>query len=273
MPGRTIGNPLRGAARLILIVLATVAYAICLAAARTIRLQNIPESRLSALWIHRWSRAVCLIAGIRVQVSGTVPSSGSLITPNHTGYMDIIALAAAAPCLFAPKAEVAQWPLIGLLLRWVGLPFVERRASRGLQAAGRHIECLLRDRQSVCVFLEGTSTGGEWILPFRPSLLQAAIESEAPVAPAAIAWQSDQPGVEASEHLAYWKDHVFFPHLCRFLGIRRVSAQIAFAKSITAEVSQDRKFLADIARNEALRLLVDRQTCTVRNIAKSLAAK
>src|SRR5262245_54188964 len=60
---------------------------------------------IMAHWDARWGRCVQKILGFKLISHGAQPPRGVLLTPNHTGYMDIFALSALLPVFFVPKAE------------------------------------------------------------------------------------------------------------------------------------------------------------------------
>lgn len=183
-------------------------------------------------------------SGFQVRLRGSAPPDGALLAPNHTGYADILALGSCVPVFFVPKAEIASWPVIGALVRMAGNVMTVRKASRALSSAAQGIAQRLRCGCSVCVFLEGTSSGGDGVLPFRSSFLQPAIDTGAPIVPVAIRWASADPDVVPSEDIAYWKNHTFGPHFLRFLGLRDVYAEITFGPAILPQAGQSRKELA-----------------------------
>ncbi|MEX2015681.1 MAG: lysophospholipid acyltransferase family protein, partial [Candidatus Hydrogenedentales bacterium] len=192
--------------------------------------------------------------GIHVRYDGIVPQPGSFIAPNHLGYTDVIALGAVVKCFFVAKRDIEHWPFIGLLFRVTEQIGVPRGRSHCLLDAYQKINERLKDRQSVCVFLEGTSTGGSEVREFHGALLQVAINAAAPVVPTAIRWQSDSDDMDIAEDVAYWKDHAFVPHLWRLLGLRGINVLITFGRPISS-AAYDRKALAKTARQEVVKLL------------------
>src|SRR5690606_9272090 len=111
--------------------------------------------------------------------------------PNHLGYTDVIALGALVKCFFVAKHDIERWPFIGLLFRITEQIGVPRGRSEGMLDAYQTINERLKDHQSICVFLEGTSAAGSEVREFHGSLLQVAINAAAPVVPTAIRWEAD----------------------------------------------------------------------------------
>lgn len=184
--------------------------------------------------------------GIRVRVQGPAPPPGSLLAPNHLGYADIIAILAATPCLVMTKEDVAQAPVVGTLVRWAELPYIRRQKSRAVRVAMDTVTERLREGRRLCVFLEGTSSGGDRVLPIKTPVVQGLIDSEATVVPVGLRWKP-APGVELGEDIAYWKDHEIRPHLWRFLGLAPHTVEIHFGEPIPSS-GKDRKQLASELR-------------------------
>jgi 1-acyl-sn-glycerol-3-phosphate acyltransferase len=212
---------------------------------------------LAVKWINLWSRWMASILGIKLKVSGPTPPRGAIILPNHLGYADVFIISAAVQTYFAPKAEVLDWPVAGFLIKLMRIPTVlRRRGSKQLAQATNRVGELLAAGHHVCLFLEGTSTGGDRVLPYRPAFLQAALDSGAPLVPAGIRWRSSRPDVSISDHVAYWHpDHHFARQAWTLFGISGVSAEVVFGEPIPASKDSDRKKLAVECRQATLRLL------------------
>lgn len=208
--------------------------------------------RAIALWMRRWARWSIRIAGLKLSIEDDQPSAhGALIIPNHTSYLDILVISAAAPVFYVPKAELLGWPAVGQWLRWLRQPCVVRRRTAGLAATAARIRELLKAGVSVCAFLEGTTTGGDRVLPFKPPLLQAAIDAGVDVRPAAIRYTAPA-GVNVPDDVAYWRDHVFGPHIWRIFGLGGVEATVRLGEAIKATECPDRKALARRLRADVL---------------------
>ncbi|MCF7853807.1 MAG: 1-acyl-sn-glycerol-3-phosphate acyltransferase [Candidatus Pacebacteria bacterium] len=207
---------------------------------------------VSLLWTQRWARWCVRAAGYTVTVKGPLPKGNCLLAPNHVGYGDIIVLASVAPCFFVAKSEVAGWPLIGWVMAKGNHLFVDRRKAKAMRQTAKRVQARLGDGYPVCVFLEGTSSGGGTVLPFRPSLLQPAIDVQAPVVPVALLWEG--AGIDIAEDVAYWKDHHFATHIWRHLGLSELQVTVSFGEPILP-AGRTRKELAETVRDEVVRLL------------------
>jgi 1-acyl-sn-glycerol-3-phosphate acyltransferase len=214
---------------------------------------------VTAEYTRRIARAICRIANYQVIVDTPAPPPGTFIATNHIGYVDIIALAATAPSLFVTRAEMLRWPVVGWLLRISGQPTTERTSSSRLASTADSVRKCLEAGQSICVFLEGTSTSGDGVLKFRSSLLSAAVASGAPVAAAALRWRGTDPAIDRAEDIAFWRDeHSFFSHFWRHLGLRGYVVRIAFDTPIACTPGEtDRKALAETLHARTVGMLAD----------------
>jgi 1-acyl-sn-glycerol-3-phosphate acyltransferase len=249
---RARSSPFLAAARLTAIVCVTlgmlVPYTVLLVTRR-----SSARDVLALRWLGRWVRIVSRVIGFHVTSSGPVPFAGSLLTPNHQGYVDLVAVNTLVDCFFVAKADVLTWPVIGVLFRHAREIAVSREKSRTLGGTVAAIAERLTQGASVCVFLEGTSTGGDRVLRFRPPLAQAAVDAGAPVVPTSIRWRARDPLIDIAEDVAYWKDHTFAPHLWRLLGLRGVAADVIFGEPIPVD-GHSRKTLAAAAQAAVMQL-------------------
>lgn len=202
----------------------------------------------AARWTHRWFKEGAPLLDIDIQIEGAPPAGPALIAPNHIGYLDVLAVGAACPTFFVSKADVESWPAIGRLFRSSEHIGITRADRRSIRAANEKIARRLHNGLAVCVFLEGTSTGGDKLLSFHASLVQPAVEANAPIIPVAVHWRAEHPGATVIDDIAYWREeHVFAPHAWRVAGLRGISARVVFGDPIPIN-NRDRKELATEAR-------------------------
>lgn len=207
------------------------------------------DYRLRAEWCTRHSRRCAGFLGITVETVGAPPPA-ALWTANHLSYIDIVMISAAAPAVFVSKAEVRGWPVIGALASAAGSLFVRREHRGDVKTAGDAFAGVVAAGVPVVVFLEGTSSGGGSVLPFRSSFLAPAVEHGWTVAPVGLDYSLDDGSV--SEDIAYWRDMTFFPHFLNLISKRRIVARVAFGAPLPA--GQDRKALALNLRDEVIAL-------------------
>lgn len=192
-----------------------------------------------AAWLQNSSRRVLRVFGVRCKVSGTIPSTGLLVT-NHLSYLDILVLAATTPAVFVSKREVKFWPIFGWFACLAGTIFVNRERRTLVGELNEQIQTALDAGALVVLFPEGTSSNGESVLPFKSSLIEPATQ---PTHPLSVGWiHYELNDGDVGEEICYWRDMTFFPHAVNLLGKRCVRAFICFAP--VQHRSADRKQLA-----------------------------
>jgi lyso-ornithine lipid O-acyltransferase len=193
-----------------------------------------------AQWLNRWCGFLLRRLSIEVQVRGEIPERGLLVS-NHLSYLDILVFSALAPCAFVSKKEVRRWPVFGVFAAIAGTIFVDRSRPQLAQKTVEEMQDALRSGVRVVLFPEGTSTGGDQVLPFKPALFESAIETQQAITAAHIGYRLEKENV--AEIACYWGDMTFAPHLLRLLGERSVTATVCFDRH--SELFADRKIAAE----------------------------
>ncbi|MBL0937579.1 MAG: 1-acyl-sn-glycerol-3-phosphate acyltransferase [Gemmatimonadaceae bacterium] len=132
-------------------------------------------------------RFVLRMLNIRVVWQGpAVETRGALLVANHFSWIDIVAVLARTDCTFVAKREVRSWPIVGWCADAIGVVWIDRTRKRDLLRSIPALEARLKAGLNVLVFPEGTTTDGRTLLPFKSSLLDAAVRAGAPVQPLAL---------------------------------------------------------------------------------------
>jgi 1-acyl-sn-glycerol-3-phosphate acyltransferase len=207
------------------------------------------ELEMRAAWIQYHARRVLRVFGVDTSTCGDAPSTGLLVS-NHLSYLDILVLSSLTPCVFVAKREVRSWPVFGWFAIRAGTVFVERERRSGARESNDAITSALAQGSLVVLFPEGTSSGGQSVLPFKSSLLEAAARQTCPLSAAYIEYGLDDGDV--SEEVCYWKDMTLVPHLINLLGKGSIRAVVRFAP--LRETSSDRKELTRRLHREVSRL-------------------
>jgi 1-acyl-sn-glycerol-3-phosphate acyltransferase len=225
-------NPIRAGFRLLLILIVSYSILFIYLLWRLIHRDTRKRLQFAVDTQAVWARCCMKILSWKMLVSGSRPEPGSLLTPNHVTYGDILVLSAAAGTFFVPKGEIADWPLIGGMVRAMEHPFVSRARSKSLRKTIAHVGEKLKGGQSVAVFLEGTTTQGNWVRPFLPSMLQPAIETAVPIVPVSLVWKTTREGMTVEDDVAYWTDIAIIKHVWRILGLKGIQVEVRFGEPI-----------------------------------------
>ena len=246
----------------------TVRASLILAAFMVITILGIPVQWMNVkfnLWgkrgfPYRYHRLFCRLMGARIQVKGARLKGGVLMAANHTGWLDIPTLSAAAPVSFVAKREVNTWPFFSLLARLQRTVFISRDDRTKAAEDRDQIRSRLIKGDALVIFPEGTSNDGNRVLPFKSSLFGAAeipigVDEHGnnrypPVQPVSIAYvglngmpmeREDRP------FFAWYGDMELVPHLWESFQMGPVDVVIEFHPPLSIDVVGDRKRMAALA--------------------------
>ena len=217
----------------------------------------VPGNRRSLLsrarWLQRWSRRTLGLLGMEVEVKGELPADG-VIASNHLSYLDILVMSSIHPQIFLAKKEVAGWPLFGAFARWAGTEFIDRGRRSDVTAKATGFHRIVESGLLLTLFLEGTTSDGSTVLPFRTALLEPAIQGGWPVTPCAVHY--DAVGADPAQFICYHGNMTLVPHFLGMIG--RVVAAKATVRYGGADRSlTDRKQMAAKLHEDVLRLKME----------------
>lgn len=199
-----------------------------------------------------YCRLVNRLIGLRVEAHGA-PCGGPavLYVANHVSYLDVPVLGSLIDATFVAKAEIAHWPLFGLIGRLTRTVFIERSGGEVLTQR-RHLAQRLAGGDSLILFPEGTSTDGAAVRPFKSSLFSIAGDADdgsaATVQPISIAYvraRDRTPLTGPNRALYGWfGGATLLPHLARVCGLPGAVVEVRFHPPLRAGDWRDRKDLA-----------------------------
>ena len=207
------------------------------------------------LALHRWSAKLMRHLAARLTVHGVPPCANDapfMLVSNHVSWLDIFTINAAAPTRFVAKSEIRSWPLIGWLCVKADTLFIERARPRDLARLDSIIADALRGGAGMGVFLEGTTTDGNQVLPFNSSLLRPALAADVRIYPVAIQYRRSDGSI--CTEAAYDGDKSALDTLRLMLTQHEIHAHVHFLPPIPAE-GLHRKELARQAREIIVRTL------------------
>jgi len=245
---------------LALTVFATATPVLMLWQAAALSTGLIDQRRVPRLW----HRMVTGLLGLRIHVYGAPAQQRPLlIASNHVSWTDIMVLGASSDVHFIAKAEVASWPLFGLLAKLQRTVFIDRtrRRSAGEQAGA--IAERLADGEPMVLFAEGTTSDGNRLLPFKSTLFAAAqmalgTSGDAAVQPVAIVYTGlhGMPMGRRNRMKASWiGDQTLLPHLSHLLGRGGIDVELHFGEPIAFGPDVNRKQMAREAEDQVRRMI------------------
>ena len=138
-----------------------------------------------------WSNTVLRNAGVTFEAHGlgNVPEQGSyIIASNHRSHLDgpTLTLALPHPFYFIIKRELDRIPVWGHSARAAGFIAVDRGKSEAAKAAMAKAVARIRGGDRVMVFVEGTRSTEDGMLPFKKGAFHIAIDAQVPILPVGI---------------------------------------------------------------------------------------
>ncbi len=206
----------------------------------------------------RWNRIAARLLGVRLRVTGQtdLPDRPVLFVANHVSWLDIPVVSAARPVRFVSKDDVRDWPVMGWLATRTGTLYLNRGNGRAAHRMAATLAEALLDQQHVVIFPEGTTTDGSRVLPFKPMLLQAAIDAEACVVPLSLHY-SDADG-RPTTAAAFIGDMTFVDTLRNIVAARGLTAEAVLHPPIDS-TGLDRNQLAALTEATISKAIVERR--------------
>lgn len=149
-----------------------------------------------------WAGRLMRILNITLRVNGAPPVGGAVLVANHVSWLDIHVLHSLLPVRFISKAEVRDWPLLGQLAKASGTLFISREKKSDAMRVNQEMAAELEAGECLAFFPEGTTSDGQDMRTFFPSLFQPAVDAGCAVIPAAIRYLDLRGGpcLEAAYH-------------------------------------------------------------------------
>ena len=194
-----------------------------------------------------WCGGLLRAFHIQVNTFGDLPPAnvqGVMFVANHVSWADIHALNSLIPLRFVAKSDIKDWPVFGYLVTKANTLFIDRSKR---QAAGRIVETVsnsLSAGDNLCYFPEGTTTDGTHILPFKSSVLQAAINAKTHIWPVAIRYINIDGSINTE--MAYAGETSMIESMKLIIMQKNALVELHFLAPIKA-VQCDRRELTDAA--------------------------
>lgn len=150
----------------------------------------VPSLSLRRRMTRRAAQLALWVAGMRVHIShdAHLPQGSSVVVANHASYLDGVVLFAALPPVFGfvIKREMNDVPVAGLLLRRIGMHFVDRSGAGQGKRDARALMRQARSGGALAFFPEGTFHREPGLARFRSGAFVIAANAQLPIVPVAI---------------------------------------------------------------------------------------
>jgi len=188
------------------------------------------------------SRGICSIVGMRIRIVGTPPKAPFFLVSNHLSFLDVFLLASELGCVFVSKDDLNKWPFFGFISRNMNTIYINREDRRDTARVNKEIKDAMEEGLGIAIFPESKVSQDGTILPFKPALLQPAVELNVPVHHAFIHYSTPEGQPPANE-VAIWRDGVnLIQHFLNVANLSWYEATLTFGD--TTFENSDRKILA-----------------------------
>ncbi|NUM54036.1 MAG: 1-acyl-sn-glycerol-3-phosphate acyltransferase [Candidatus Hydrogenedentes bacterium] len=170
-------------------------------------LARTAEERWRRLLFRVWAMGACHIAGMRVTLIGTPPKPPFYLVTNHLTLVDVVLLARTTGCVFVSRADVQDVGVLGFMAKAMNTIFIDRAKVRDTHRVNEIINASLDKGYGVHFFAESRISQDARVHPFKPPLLEPAVQRGMPVHYAAISYSTPQ-GAPRARDVIVWKDGV-----------------------------------------------------------------
>jgi len=213
--------------------------------------------RINSAPFRRWYyRILSRIVGLRVVARGHQSTAKPhLVVSNHISYYDIVALGSLVAGDFIAKADIAKWPIFGIMAKAGRSVFIDR-SRKATGNARDQIQERLDDGDTLIMFPESTSGDGNHMKPFKSALFTVAERRvtdrkgqthNIAVQPVSIAYTrlNGLPlGVGWRPYVAWYGDMEMIPHLWFLAKLGKLTVEVTFHPPVTVAEFANRKALA-----------------------------
>ena len=127
---------------------------------------------------------------MRIATKGTPPKQPFLLVSNHVSYIDIILFFTQINTIFVAKGDLQHWPVFNLLIKVADTIFIDRARKKDVMRVNDLIRKALQNNEGIVVFPESTSSCGNRVLRFKPSLFEYAAQNNFPFSYASIYYET-----------------------------------------------------------------------------------
>ena len=227
-------------------------------AAIVLPMLNKPHKLAIIKW---WCGGLLRAFHIKISTFGTLPpanTQGVMFVANHVSWSDIHALNSLIALRFIAKSDIKSWPIFGYLVTKANTLFIDRNKR---QEAGRIVQISAESLiagDNLCFFPEGTTSDGtgsdgtgsdssgtdKLVLPFKSSVLQAAIDANTRIWPIALRYVNADGSINTQ--MAYAGDTNLIDSMSQIINQKNARVELHFLAPIQA-IDYDRRGLTAAA--------------------------
>jgi 1-acyl-sn-glycerol-3-phosphate acyltransferase len=189
-----------------------------------------------------WAYGAARIFGLKIKISGNRKSVHGLVVSNHLSYVDILLLGSIFPLRFAPKSDVAKWPILGWILGSSRPIWVDRSSKYASLNTMKEFSETVKNDINLIAFPEGTTSDGKSdLFPFKSTTFEAAMQGNVPICPVLIVYEQDNISWAIDNHTP------LLIHAWRVLQLFQIRAELHILKPVVPpEGGRRKEFCRDV---------------------------
>ena len=185
-----------------------------------------------------WAYGAARIFGLKIKICGSRKSVRGLVVSNHLSYVDILLLGSIFPLRFAPKSDVAKWPILGWILGSSRPIWVNRSSKHASLNTMKEFSETVKNGVNLIAFPEGTTSDGKGdLFPFKSTTFEAAMHGNVPICPVLIVYKQDNISWAMDDHTP------LLIHVWRVLQLFQIRAELHILEPVVPPDGGRRKEL------------------------------
>lgn len=195
-----------------------------------------------------YHHGILYFLGVRLRFYGKICEMPVVYCANHASWLDIMVLGSAVKGSFVAKKELRNWVGLGPIFEIQETIFIDRLNKKGLLDVQNAMKNILKKKQNVILFPEGTTGDGNRALPFNSSLMAIFEDKDMSACAQAISIAYVQvDGAVAGRllrpHFSWVGNQSLIAHAWRLLGHGRSVIEVIFHEPVRLAQGENRKQL------------------------------
>jgi 1-acyl-sn-glycerol-3-phosphate acyltransferase len=207
------------------------------------------RDKCTSTWANALFRlfVVTMIVGGDPGLPGVDRERGRVVVSNHRSVIDIAIMLSLFGGALMSRGEIEHWPIIGRAAKSAGTIFVDRASKTSGARAMKQMVDRLEEKDTICLFPEGTTFEGDEVHKFKSGAFVAAKRANCPVIPVGLAYPLDSG--------AAYGDETFMQHLGRLAGSTGTRVWIEIGDAMELAEGESTDDFGERCRQEVVKLV------------------
>jgi 1-acyl-sn-glycerol-3-phosphate acyltransferase len=182
-----------------------------------------------------WATVTIKLMGIKLKIQGNhltdMDVRNTLIVSNHISWLDTIIMLSLVYTRYLGKIEMLKWPVLSILIKSGGTIFIDRSKKSQISGINRQLADLLRSGDTIGLYPEGKRSNGNSVLPFKSSIIEAAMLADSRVIPVIFYYGSSYNKLLNSINFSGF---LWINSIIKLLTIKRIDTTVIVLPTINA---------------------------------------